>query len=320
MPSIGYHASHEQFSPRDLLRWVRRAEQAGFDAAMCSDHFHPWSGEQGQSGHAWSWLGAAMATTALPFGVVNAPVGRYHPAVIAQAAATLAQMFEGRFWIAAGSGEALNETITGETWPAKDLRNRRLFEAVQVMRALWRGEEVTHRGSITVERARLYTRPEQAPPIFAAALSPETARWVGGWADGLITISMPRDKLCAVLDAFRESAGDKPVRLQVKLAYAASEENALAGAHRQWRTNVFEGALSEELRTPADFEAAAAFVRPEDVRRAVRVSADVQRHLAWLQEDLELGFDQLLLHNVHPAQEAFIDAFGERVLPALRSG
>lgn len=321
MPLIGYHASHEQFTPRELLAHVQRAEAAGFTAAMCSDHFHPWSDAQGQSGHAWSWLGAAMATTALPFGVVNAPVGRYHPAVIAQAAATLAQMFERRFWIAVGSGEAVNECITGERWPPKDLRNRRLREAVEVMRALWRGEEVTHRGEFTVEQARLYTRPAQAPEVFAAALSPQTARWAGGWADGLITISMPHAKLRPILDAFREGGGEgKPLRLQVKLAFARDDADALAGAHAQWRTNVFEGGVSEELRTPAEYEAAARHVRPEDVAAMVRVSSDAQRQLAWLHEDLALGFDALLLHNVHPAQAAFIDAFGATVLPALRDG
>lgn len=319
MPRTGFHASHEQFAPDELLELVRRAGAAGFEAAMCSDHFHPWSTAQGQSGFAWSWLGAAMATTALPYGVVTSPVGRYHPAVVAQAAATLARMFEGRFWLAAGSGEALNEAITGGAWPAKDLRNRRLLEAVQVMRALWRGEEVTHRGTFTVERATLYTRPDTPPPVFVAALSPETARWAGGWADGLITVSMPREKLRAIVDAFRDGGGDgKPLRLQVKLAFAGSDADALAGAHAQWRTNVFDGPVSEDLRTPAHFEAAARHVRPEDVAAMVRVSADPQRQLAWLREDLELGFDELLLHNVHRDQAAFIDAFGEHVLPALR--
>lgn len=321
MPRIGYHASHEQFAPSELLALVRRAQDAGFDAAMCSDHFHPWSDAQGHSGHAWTWLGAALATTSLPFGVVNAPVGRYHPAVIAQAVATLLQMFEDRFWIAVGSGEALNEAITGERWPPKDLRNRRLREAVDVMRALWRGEEVTHRGEFTVERARLYTRPSRPPPVYAAALSTDTARWAGAWADGLITVSMPHDRLRALLDAFREGGGEgKPALLQVKIGYADSDEQAREGAWRQWRTNVFDGSISEVLRTPADYEAAARYVRREDIDAQVRVSSDPRRHLDWLQQDLKLGFSALYLHNVHPAQERFIDDFGERVLPDLLGG
>jgi probable non-F420 flavinoid oxidoreductase len=318
MALLGYHASHEQFPPDVLLRLVQQAEQAGFGAAMCSDHFHPWSHAQGNSGHAWTWLGAAMATTALPFGVVNAPVGRYHPAVIAQAAATLAVMHGDRFWLAVGSGEALNECITGEPWPPKDVRNARLREAADVIRALWRGEEASHFGEVTVDRARLYSLPATPPQLFAAALSPETARWAGGWADGLITISQPRDKLRKVIDAFREGGGEgKPVRLQVKLSWAKDESAARQGAFEQWRTNVFESTVSEDLRTPEQFEAAAKFVGPDDVAHAVRVSSDLQRHVAWLQEDLESGADQLLLHNVNRGQEAFIDAFGSRVLPQL---
>ena len=318
MALVGYHASHEQFPPDALLRLVRRAEDAGFGAAMCSDHFHPWSAAQGNSGHAWTWLSAAMAATALPFGVVNAPVGRYHPAVIAQAAATLAEMHGDRFWLAAGSGEALNECITGARWPPKDLRNRRLREAVEVMRALWRGEEVSHDGEFTVSRARLYCLPPQPLPVIAAALSPATARWAGEWADGLITISQPRDKLREVIDAFREGGGaGKPVHLQVKLSWAATAADARDGAFEQWRTNIFKSTVSEDLRTPAQFEAAAEFVRPADLEPAVRISEDLARHAAWLQDDLESGVDQLLLHNVNRGQAAFIDAFGETVLPQL---
>ncbi len=319
MARVGFHASHEQFPPGELLRLVQRAESAGFQCAMCSDHFHPWSRAQGNSGHAWTWLGAAMAATKFPFGVVNAPVGRYHPAVIAQAAATLADMHGDRFWLAAGSGEAINECITGQRWPAKDVRNRRLREAVEVMRALWRGEEVTHHGEFTVERARLYSLPPRPLPVIAAALSPETARWAGDWADGLITISQPRDKLRAVLDAFREGGGEgKPVHLQVKLSWADTEEAAREGTLEQWRTNLFESTVSEDLRTPEQFEAAAKFVRAEDLEPAVRISADLSRHLAWLRDDLAMGVDQLLLHNVNRGQAAFIDAFGEKVLPQLR--
>ena len=165
MIHIGYHASHEQFRPSELLDYVQRAEQAGFTAAMCSDHFFPWSESQGQSGFTWSWLGAALQATGLSFGTVNAPGQRYHPAIIAQAAATLAEMYPGRFWLAVGSGEWVNEHITGERWPTKAERNQRLQESVAVMRALWAGETVTHRGLIEVEEARLYTRPAEAPMV-----------------------------------------------------------------------------------------------------------------------------------------------------------
>lgn len=319
MAEIGYHASHEQFAPGDLLSLVQRANRAGFSCAMCSDHFHPWSEAQGQSGYAWAWLGSAMATTAIPFGVVTCPFGRYHPAVIAQAVATLADMHVDRFWLSVGSGEALNESITGARWPHKDQRNARLQAAVEVMRALWRGEEVTRDDAVVVDHARLYTRPAQMPPVFVAALSPETARWAAPWADGLITISMPRDKLGDVIDAFRDGGGEgKPVYLQVKLSYARDDAAALQGAYDQWRTNILAAPVSEELRTPAQFEAAAEHVREDDLRNHVRISSDLQQQLAWLQEDLALGIDQLYLHNVNREQARFIDDFGAHVLPQLQ--
>jgi len=319
---IGYHASHEQFPPGELLALVQRAERAGFGSAMCSDHFHPWSKAQGQSGHAWTWLGSAMATTALPYASVNSPVGRYHPAVVAQAIATLNAMHDDRYTLIAGSGEALNEAMTCMRWPAKECRNRRLRSAVDAMRALWRGEEVTmlERGlGFRIERARLHTLPASTPRVFVAALSPETARWGAEWADGLVTISMERKKLKPVVDAFREHGGeDKPLWLQVKLSWDKTEDKAMQGAMEQWKTNVLPGEVSEELRTTAQFEAAASLVREEDVRNAVRVSADPQRHIDWLQEDLEMGFERLMLHNVNRSQADFVDAFGERVLPEVR--
>ena len=176
MTVIGFHASHEQIPPGDLLTAVQHAEAAGFTAAMCSDHFAPWSARQGESGFAWSWLGAALATTGLPFGVVNAPGQRYHPAVVAQAIATLGAMYPGRFWCALGSGENANEHVTGQKWPRKDVRDARLRECVEVIRALLAGEEVSHDGLVTVDRARLWTRPETPPPLIAAAVTPATAR------------------------------------------------------------------------------------------------------------------------------------------------
>ena len=207
MTIVGWHASHEQISPSGLLRAVQRAEAAGFDAAMSSDHFAPWGERQGESGFAWSWLGAAMATTTLPFGVVNAPGQRYHPAIVAQAAATLSEMFPGRFWMALGSGEAANEHITGGRWPAKEIRDRRLLECVAVIRALLAGDEVSHDGLVRVDRARLYSRPVEPPPLFGAAVTPATAGVVGSWADGLITINQPHDVLRRLLDAFDGAGG-----------------------------------------------------------------------------------------------------------------
>jgi probable non-F420 flavinoid oxidoreductase len=319
VPRIGIHCSHEQIAPRELLAAVRRAERAGFDAAMSSDHFSPWSGRQGESGFAWSFLGAALATTELPFGVVNAPGQRYHPAIVAQAAASLCQMFPGRLWVALGTGEASNEHITGGRWPSKAERTARLAECVEVMRALFAGEVVDHHGRITVDRARLWTLPETPPPLIGAAVSEETARWVGGWADGLVTVNGPRERLERVIAAFREGGGEgRRLALQVHLSYARDEARALAIAHHQWRTNVFDPPLCWDLETVEQFDLAAAHVRPEDVTQTVLVSADLERHLEALRELAALGFDEIHLHHVGQDLDEFIDAFGEHVLPGLR--
>ena len=321
MPVIGFHASHEQFPPSLLLDCVRAAEQAGFTAAMSSDHFYPWSERQGHSGYAWSWLGAAMQATEIPFGVVTVPGYRYLVAVLAQKAATLGEMFPGRFWAALGSGEAMNEHITGERWPTKPERNARLKECVDIIRALWRGETVTHRGLVTVEEAKLYTRPAVPPKIIGPALSPETAEQQGGWADGLVTINMERAKMREIVDAFRRGGGEgKPMYLQVHLSWAATEREARANAFDQWRSNVFPAQLGGDLKLPAQFDAAAEFVRPEDLDPFVRISADVGRQLAWLREDLELGFEGLYLHNVGRNQREFVETFGARVVPELVAG
>ena len=318
MTRYGYHCSHEQHAPGRLLDYVRAAEAAGFEAAMCSDHFHPWTEAQGQSGFAWAWLGAALQATSLSFGTVNAPGWRYHPAIIAQAAATLAEMFPERFWFAVGSGEAMNEAITGLPWPEKAERAARLRESVEIMRALWAGETVTHRGRIIVQEAKLYSRPASAPLLFGAALSEETAEDVGGWADGLITVGAEPDALRGIIEAFHRGGGDgKPVRVQHALCWARTEPEAKREAHEQWRQSALGGPVLAVLRTPAEFEAASRFVTPDDVAKAVRVSADLSRHIRWLEAYAELGVDTVYCFHVGRDQEAFIEAFGERVLPEI---
>jgi coenzyme F420-dependent glucose-6-phosphate dehydrogenase len=319
MAEIGFHASHEQFTPRELLDFVQKAQRRGFDAAMSSDHFQPWSEQQGNSGYAWSWLGAAMQATTLPFGVVSTPGWRHHPAVLAQAAATLAQMFPGRFWMALGSGEAMNDHIVGEGWPPKPERNARLKECVEIIRALWAGETVNHAGLVRVDEAKLWVRPPMTPMLIGAAMTPSTAEWAGGWADGLITVNKPREQLKQLVEAFRRGGGaGKPMFLQVHLSYAGSDDEARDQAFDQWRTNILESAVLADLRMPAQFEAAAAFVRPEDLDDHVRISADLDRHVAWLRDDIALGFAGLYLHNVGRNQDAFLDQFGRHVLPRLR--
>ena len=318
MATIGYHASHEQFPPGALLEYIQAAEHAGFEAGMCSDHFAPWSECQGQSGFAWSWLGAALQATSLSFGVVNAPGSRYHPAIIAQAAATLAEMFPGRFWVALGSGQNLNEHITGERWPPKPERNARLKESVDVIRALWAGETVTRSGLVRVEEAKIWSRPERPPLIIGPALTEETAEFVGGWADGLITVNAPAPRLRKMIDAFRRGGGEgKPLYLQCHVSFAASDAEALANAHDQWRFSALPGMVSEHLSLPRQFDAVAKYIGPEDLCEYVRSSADPERHIEWLQGDLELGFSEIYLHNVGRNQLEFIEAFGQGVLPAL---
>jgi probable non-F420 flavinoid oxidoreductase len=321
MAIFGYHASHEQLPPSTLLSCVQLAEEAGFQAAMCSDHFAPWSTAQGHSGFAWSWLGAALQATSLPFGCVNAPGQRYHPAIVAQAAATLAEMFPGRFWVALGSGEALNEHITGTAWPVKRARNDRLLECVTVIRALLAGETVSHQGLVSVDRAKLWSRPASPPALIGAAVSAETAGWVAGWADGLITVNQPADRLRRVVDAFRAGGGEgKPISLQVHLAYAQDEATALANAHQQWGSNVLDSSLCWELQLPEQFEAATRHVRPDDVRDTVLVSADPRQLTGSLAAYLELGFDAVYLHEVGRDQRRSIDVLGAEVLPGLGAG
>ncbi|KAA3437575.1 TIGR03885 family FMN-dependent LLM class oxidoreductase [Rufibacter hautae] len=317
--SFGYHCSHEQFKPSHLLNLVQQAEQAGFGNALSSDHFYPWSENQGESGYAWSWLGAAMQATSLPFGVVSAPGQRYHPAIAAQKVATLCEMFPHRFFIAAGSGQFLNERITGQKWPGKQDRNDRLKLCVDIMRALWRGETVTHKGLVEVEYAKLYTLPDYIPPVFGAAITPETAEWVGSWADGLITISNSPDKLKEVVEAFHKGGGEgKPMHLKVQLSYDTTKEKARQGAHEQWKNNVFPSALLSDIPTVKGFDAAGSMVKPDELEPAVRISDSAQEHVDWLAKDMELGFTHLHLHNVNLQQEQYIAFFGERVLPELQ--
>jgi probable non-F420 flavinoid oxidoreductase len=317
---IGYHASHEQFAPSALLRYVQLAEQAGFDCAKSSDHFNPWSERQAQSGFAWSWLGAAMQATSLPFGIISAPGYRYHPAVLAQAAATIGEMFPERLaWLALGSGEHLNESITGMPWPDKQERNAKLKECAEVTRALFAGETVTHRGRITVIEAKLWSRPEMAVPIFGAAVTVETARFVGGWADGLLMTGGTPDDIRKRIDAFRDGGGEgKPVVVQDAICWAPTEDDAIALGMDQWVWAVVGGDAAWDLRRPRDFDAASKHVSEDDLRALVPVSSDLKFHTDRLAEIVALGVDELHLLQVGRNHEAFIETFGAKVLPHLR--
>ena len=318
-PRIGIHASHEQFTPGRLLDVVRLAASAGFDAAMCSDHWAPWRETQGQSGFAWSWLGAALQATTLPLGVVNAPGQRYHPAIIAQAAATLESMFPGRFFVALGSGQWLNEHITGDRWPAKDERNARLQECAAIMRRLWAGDTVSHRGLVTVSEARLWTRPATPPLLVGAAVTPATAGWVASWADALITVAQDTEQLDRIVEAFRTHGGEgKPMFLQAHLAYAPSAAEARANAHAAWAHGRLDNTVLTTLAHPAQVSAAAAHVRPEDMDDAVWISSEPGEFIDRIARERARGFDRVYLHEVGEAQERFVEVFGRDVLPELR--
>lgn len=315
---IGYHNSHEQFPPSKLLKFAKMAEKNGFNGASSSDHFYPWNKAQGESGFVWSWLGSALQATSLPIGVVNAPGQRYHPAIIAQATATLAEMYPDRFWVALGSGQLLNEGITGGKWPIKSVRNERLKESAEIIRKLWAGETVTHNGHIRIEEAKLYTRPENTPQMIGAAITAETAEWIAGWADGLITVAKPPDELNKIIRAFHHRGGKgKPVYIKLEVSYDRDEEKALKGAYDQWKANIFGSNILTNLRTPEQFNDVSELTKPEIMYDTVNIFTDINEYVELLDEYIQLGVDHIYIHNVNRNQEQFIKDFGEKVLPHL---
>src|SRR5688500_15814588 len=287
---IGYHASHEQYSPSELLTLVQEAEAAGFDAIMASDHFSPFSLRQGHSGYVWSWLGAAMAKTQVGFGTVNAPGQRSHPAIVAQGIATLAEMFPGRLWVALGSGQFINERITGDPWPSESERDKRLGECAGIIRALLHGETVTSNGMVRVKEARLFSRPTSMPLLFGAAITPETASLIAPWADGMVTVVQPREKMRETVEAFRKhGGGDKPIFLQAQISFDETYDLALDGAYEQWRMSVLSSDEMVNAPTPEEVDRLSEKVTRKDVAERVRISADPAEHLSWLQEDKAMG-------------------------------
>jgi coenzyme F420-dependent glucose-6-phosphate dehydrogenase len=314
---VGFHCSHELYSPKELLELAHLAIRSGFSSASCSDHIHPWSAD-GQSGFAWSWLGAALERCGCEFGTVCAPGQRYHPAIIAQASATLAQMYPGQFWVALGTGENVNEHITGDTWPAKEIRQQRLQECVDVIRRLWEGETVSHRGLVTIDRAKLYTRPERSPLIFGAAISDATAEWVGSWADGLLTVAKPPNDLTKTVEAFHRGGGKgKPMRLQSAVALDTSEKILEAAVYRRWGVGCLQVGELQDIATPEEFDRRIARHTPAEVCENLRVSTDLDEHREWIRQDLELGFESVYLHYVGRNIRQFIDVFSREVLPKI---
>ncbi|MBA3642694.1 MAG: TIGR03557 family F420-dependent LLM class oxidoreductase [Chloroflexia bacterium] len=325
MGTIGYAASFEQFHPTDLLSYSQQAEQAGFGAVMASDHFHPWVPSQGHSAFVWSWMGALGATTKLRFGTGVTPPGyRYHPAVLAQAAATLEAMYPGRFYLGLGAGEALNEHIVGEYWPEAPTRLERLMESIEIIKALFSGKKIKHRGThFNVESAKLYTLPEAPPPIYVATSGPIMAKRTGKFTDGLITVGAADEKLKMLVDRYEagaKEAGKDPATmprlLQVKVSYAESIEAATEAAVKEW-PNGGMAFPKADIRDPEDFEAMAKLVGPQHYKNRVLLSPDLAEHTAYLQHFVDLGFGEIYVHNVGRNQEAFIKAYGEQVIPNL---
>jgi coenzyme F420-dependent glucose-6-phosphate dehydrogenase len=319
---IGYHASHEQFPPSELLALVKAAEQAGFQAAMTSDHIAPWSERQGNSGNNWAWLGAALSGTAFPFGSLAIPGGwRYHPAVLAHLVATLAEMFPSRLpWIALGSGEALNESVVGSGWPSKDERNARLRASADILRALFRGDTVTaHHPWFDVDDAKLWSLPATPPRLYGAALTPETAAWLGPWADGLITVRKPRAELRMVVESFAGNGGfGKPMALQLQVSWSENRDDARIAAWQQWRNAAAPPHLLADLRTPGDFDKLTSDFEPGEIEGVIPLVTEGRELLDMIADAQSLGFEEIYVHNVSRDQAGFMRFMSREVLPSVR--
>jgi G6PDH family F420-dependent oxidoreductase len=314
MVQIGYTLSAEEFRPQELADQAGMAEAAGFTFASISDHFHPWIDSQGQSAFAWSALGAISQTTSqLLIGTgVTCPIIRYHPAILAQAAATVADLLPGRFYFGVGTGEYLNEHITGEHWPPISTRQDMLAEAVDLIRDLWEGDYTTRYGEYyTVENARIYTLPETLPPIYVAAAGPESAQLAASIGDGLISTSPDRESL----DAYTESGGQAPIIGQVTVCWGTDERAQIELAKEIWGYTVLPGQLSQELALPAYFEQGMKLATNELVAQAVICGPDPEKYHQKIQTFIDAGFTHVYLHQVGPDQQGFIDFAKKELLP-----
>ncbi|MGK5545937.1 TIGR03557 family F420-dependent LLM class oxidoreductase [Streptomyces sp. URMC 127] len=316
MTEYGYFLSTEEHGPADLVEQARMAEQAGFTSLWISDHFHPWNSEQGQSPFVWSVIGALSQATSLPVRTaVTCPIMRMHPAVVAQAAATASVQLGGRFRLGVGSGEALNEHILGGAWPQAAVRLEMLQEAVQVMRALFEGGEVSHHGKhYTVENARLYTVPDEPVPIDVSAFGPAATELAGRIGDGFLTMAPDAE----AVDRFRRSGGGaKPVHGGLKVCWGTDRDEAVRTAHRLWATEQLPGELNQILPTPRHFEQASELVSVERVASAVTCGDDLDAHLAAIGAYAAAGFDTVYINQIGPDQRGFFDFYRSKVLPQL---
>ncbi|HLH29678.1 MAG TPA: TIGR03557 family F420-dependent LLM class oxidoreductase [Terriglobia bacterium] len=317
MVNLGFTLSSEEFGPRDLVRFAARAEEAGFGYALISDHFHPWMDEQGHSPFVWVVVGAiAQATKKMRLGTgVTCPIIRIHPALVAQAAATAADAMPGRFFLGVGTGECLNEHITGKRWPPYSERQDMLKEAVSLIRELWQGELVTRKGThFTVENARIYTLPEELPPIYVAAAGPDSAAAAAEIGDGLISTSPDKE----VIEQFEEAGGNSKPRFgQMTVCWARDEKKARETAMKYWPTGAIPGTVKMELALPSQIESAAKLVREEDIVKDIVCGPDPQAHLKEIKKYTDAGFDHVYIHQVGPQQEECIEFYRKEIFPAL---
>jgi G6PDH family F420-dependent oxidoreductase len=316
MATFGYFLSSEEFGPRELVRQARLAERAGFEALWISDHFHPWNDAQGNSPFVWSVLGALSEATSLPVTTaVTCPTVRIHPAIIAQAAATAAVQHEGRFVLGVGSGEALNEHIFGDAWPPAGIRLDMLEEAVELIRVLHRGKEITHHGRhYTVENARIYTVPERPVPIYVSGFGPKAATLAGRIGDGFVCTSPDGD----LVRTFREAGGgDKPAQAGFKVCHAATAEEGVDTAHRLWPNSMLPGELAQVLPTPSHFAQASQLVTRDAMAGALPCGPDPQPYLDTIRGYLEAGFDEVYVQQIGPHQDEFFHFWHNEVRPAI---
>jgi G6PDH family F420-dependent oxidoreductase len=313
---IGYFLSSEEHGPRELVEQARAAEQAGFEALWISDHFHPWNGEQGQSPFVWGVIGALSEATSLEVTTaVTCPTVRTHPAVIAHATATAALQCRGGFRLGVGSGEALNEHVTGARWPTAEVRLDMLEESVDVMRRLLTGERVDHHGRhYVVEDARLYTCPDEVPKILMSGFGDKAISVAARVADGFITTQPAADDIAS----YREQGGRGPSSAGAKVCYGASKDDSVAMAHRLWPNMGLPGELAQVLPSPKHFEQASEIVTPEMVGGSIACGPDLDEHVEQLMEYADAGFDELYVSQIGPHAEEFFAAYEKEVLPALR--
>ena len=303
---IGYWLSSEEHAPSELVANAKRAEDAGFSYVLISDHFHPWVNAQGHSPFVWGVIGAiAQATERLRLGTaVTCPLIRMHPVLVAQAAATSALLMEGRFFLGVGTGEALNEHVTGARWPRPDERLDMLDEALEIITKLWRGEYETYRGRhYTVEQARVYDVPDHPPELIVAAAAEQAAKLAAKWGDGMISTSPDRE----VVDAYKHAGGSEPIYGKVTGCFAASKEDALRIALERQPNTAIGGTISQDLPLPRDFETVAELVRADDLEGAMSLGNDPAVWREGIEQFEEVGFTHLCLHDVSEDQAGFIE-------------